>query len=151
VSFVELKFIEQAIGKLFKKQLVLRAFYRKYQTFFKSSSSWTPQLLSLHLYRKIQINKPTRCNRFSCLLPDVYFQLMFGSSSRPSSELNCSNSLLFYRWNRGCSSAIGRGRAQPRRTALLAPRCKGKSRGCYSSCWALDDGREDARNMLSHT
>jgi len=65
--------------------LVLRAFYVKYQTFFKSPSSWTPQLLSLHLYCKIQINKPTRCNSFSCLLLDVYFQLMSGASSRPSS------------------------------------------------------------------
>jgi len=24
-----------------------------------------------------------------------------------------------------------------------------RTRGCYCSCWAPDDGREDARNMLS--
>jgi len=36
----------------------------------------------------------------------------------------------------------------PRTTALL-PRSEGKTRGCYCSCWAPVDGREDARNMLS--
>jgi len=25
---------------------------------------------------------------------------------------------------------------------------QGKTRGCYCSCWAPDDGRGDARNML---
>jgi hypothetical protein len=41
--------------------------------------------------------------------------------------------------------------ARPRPTALLPPRCNGKTRGCYCSCWAPGDGREDARNMLSCT
>jgi hypothetical protein len=34
---------------------------------------------------------------------------------------------------------------------LLPPRSNGKTRGCYCSCWAPDDGREDARNMLGRT
>ena len=42
-------------------------------------------------------------------------------------------------------------RASWRPTALLHPRSNGKTRGCYCSCWAPDDGREDARNMLSCT
>jgi hypothetical protein len=50
---------------------------------------------------------------------------------------------------RGSSSALGP--ARPRPTALLPPRSNGKTRGCYYSCWAPDDGREDARNMLSCT
>jgi len=41
--------------------------------------------------------------------------------------------------------------ARPRPTALLSPRSNGKTRCCYCSCWAPDDGREDARNMLSCT
>ena len=41
--------------------------------------------------------------------------------------------------------------ARPRPTALLPPRSNDKTRGCYCSCWAPDDGREDARNMLSCT
>jgi len=41
--------------------------------------------------------------------------------------------------------------ARPRSTALLPPRSNGKTRDCYCSCWAPDDGREDARNMLSCT
>jgi len=36
-----------------------------------------------------------------------------------------------------------------RPTALLSPLSEGKTRGCSCSCWAPDDGREDARNMLS--
>jgi len=55
----------------------------------------------------------------------------------------------------GGSSAVGRGRAgrlaRPRPTALLPPRSNGKTRGFYCSCWAHDDGREDAQNMLNHT
>jgi hypothetical protein len=35
--------------------------------------------------------------------------------------------------------------------ALLTPRYNGKTRGCYCSCWAPGDGREDARNMLRCT
>jgi hypothetical protein len=34
-------------------------------------------------------------------------------------------------------------------TARLSPRYKGKTRGCHYSHWAPDDGRENARNMLS--
>ena len=52
-------------------------------------------------------------------------------------------------------SLVGRGQtdrpARPRPTALLPPRSNGKTRGCYCSCWAPDDGREDAQNMLSCT
>jgi hypothetical protein len=48
---------------------------------------------------------------------------------------------------------VSRGRAgrpaRPRPTALLSPRSEGKSRSCYCNCWAPDDGRENARNMLS--
>jgi hypothetical protein len=43
------------------------------------------------------------------------------------------------------------GSIRPRPTALLSPRFNGKTRGCYCSCWAPDDGREDARNMLNCT
>jgi len=49
----------------------------------------------------------------------------------------------------GGSSALGRGRAQPQPTALLPPCSNSKTRSCYSSCRAPDDGREDAQNMLS--
>jgi hypothetical protein len=34
-------------------------------------------------------------------------------------------------------------------TTRLSPRCEGKTRGCYCSRWAPDDGRKNARNMLS--
>jgi hypothetical protein len=41
--------------------------------------------------------------------------------------------------------------ARPRPAALLMPRSNSKTRGCYCNCWAPDDGRVDARNMLSCT
>jgi hypothetical protein len=34
-------------------------------------------------------------------------------------------------------------------TAWLSPLYEGKTRGCHCSHWAPDDGRENARNMLS--
>jgi len=39
--------------------------------------------------------------------------------------------------------------SRTRTTARPSPRYEGKTRGCYCSFWAPDDGREDARNMLS--
>ena len=39
--------------------------------------------------------------------------------------------------------------ARPRTTVRLSPRYEGKPRGCHCSHWAPDDGRENARNMLS--
>jgi len=40
------------------------------------------------------------------------------------------------------------GPTRPRPTALLPPRSNGKTRGSYCSCWAPNDGRENARNVL---
>jgi hypothetical protein len=34
-------------------------------------------------------------------------------------------------------------------TARLSLRYEGKTRGCHCSHWARDDGRENARNLLS--
>jgi hypothetical protein len=54
---------------------------------------------------------------------------------------------------RGGSSAVGRGRARrparPRPTALLSPSSDGKPEVATAVVVAPDDGREDARNMLS--
>jgi hypothetical protein len=58
-----------------------------------------------------QINYPTICNSFTSLLLDVYVSLnMFRVPPHPSSgTYNCINSLWFYRWSVGGSSAVGRG------------------------------------------
>jgi hypothetical protein len=52
-------------------------------------------------HHTIQINQPTRCNNFPCLLLDVYAQLnCFGRPHAHYQELNnCSSSLWFYRWS----------------------------------------------------
>jgi hypothetical protein len=102
-----------------------------------------------------QIKQPTRCNNSPSLLLGVYIQLnMLRASSRPSSRAQkLQYQPLVLPLESGGSIVVGRGRAgqpaRPRPTTLLSPRSNGKTRGCYSSCCAPDDGREDARNMLS--
>jgi len=67
---------------------------------------------------------------------------------------NCSSSPWFYRWSVVIAVllvVVGLGSARTRPTALLPPRSNGKTRGCYCSCWAPDNGRGDAQNMLSCT
>jgi len=53
-------------------------------------------------------------------------------------------------WQQCCWSWLGRS-VWPRPTTLLPPRSNGKTRGCYCSCWAPDDGRDGARNLLNCT
>jgi hypothetical protein len=66
---------------------------------------------SVH-HHTIQINQPTRCNRFSGLLLDVYLQLnKIRTSSRPSSGAQQLQSQpLILPSERGGSSAVGCGR-----------------------------------------
>jgi len=75
-----------------------------------------------------QIYQQTRCNNLSSLLLDVYVQLsVFRASSRPSSgPQQLQKQPLVLLLERGDSTAVGRGRARPRPTALLPPRSNGK-------------------------
>jgi len=84
---------------------------------------------SMH-HHMIPIFQSTRCNSFTSLLLDVYVWLiMFLASPRPSSgACNCTWSLWFYRWREAAGALLV--------VQLYVPD---------------DDGREDARNMLSHT
>jgi len=76
------------------------------------------------------------------ILTFIYSSTCFGRSHVYYQEPNnCSSSLWFYL-----------------RIVVIAvllyfrirtPRHEGKTRGCYCSCWAPDDGREEARNMFS--
>jgi hypothetical protein len=107
---------------------------------------------------KFYSNKsPTWCNNFSVYYPDVCLQLhMFRAFYRPSSGSQ------WLQWQplvlpsyRGDSRAVFRavfvvGPAGPTtNTARLSPRYEGKTRSYHCSHWAPDDGRENARNMLS--
>jgi hypothetical protein len=67
---------------------------------------------SVH-HQTIQINRPTRCNSLSTLLPDVYLQLnMFRASSCPSSGTTTTAAAASgLPSERGESSAVGRSRA----------------------------------------
>jgi hypothetical protein len=109
---------------------------------------------SVH-HHTIQINKQLDTK----ISPVYYLTFMWGSTcfGRPHShhqELNdCSGSPWFYlRIVVTVVLCSWSGRpARPRPTALLPPSSNSKTRGCYCSCWAHDDGHEDARNMLSRT
>jgi hypothetical protein len=118
----------------------------------------TYQLTFWHRSFTFNSNKsPTWCNNFSVYYPDVCLQLnMFRAFSRPSLGAQ------WLQWQplvlpsyRGDSRAVVRGRAG--RTAgpttntarLSSLQYEGKTRGCHCSHWAPDDGRKNARNMLS--
>jgi hypothetical protein len=79
---------------------------------------------------------------------------MYLASSRPSSGATTAVAAFGLPSELGDSSAVGRGRAfparsaQPRPTALLPPRSNGKPKAA-TAVVAPDDGHEDARNMLS--
>jgi hypothetical protein len=91
----------------------------------------------LHL---IQINHQPDATIFQfIILTFVYSSTRFGRFPAHHQELNdCSGSLWFYRPAGPTTN-----------TARLSPRYEDKTRGCHCSHWALDDGRENARNMLS--
>ena len=94
---------------------------------------------------------PTRCNNFPVYYPDVSLQLnMFRTFSSPSSGAQ------WLQWqplvSPSCHSRAVSvvGPVDPTtNTAPLSPRYEGKTRGCHFSHSAPDDGRENARNMLS--
>jgi len=84
---------------------------------------------SMH-HHMIPIFQPTKCNSFTSLLLDVYVWLnMIRASPRSSSgACNCTINLWFYRWIEAAGALLV--------VQLYVPD---------------DDGRGDARNMLSHT
>jgi len=73
------------------------------------------------------------------ILTFIYSSTSFGRPHAYYQEHNnCSSSLWFYL--RIVVTAV--------LIARLSPRYEGKTRGCYCSCWAPDNRREDARNLL---
>ena len=107
-------------------------------------------------HRTIQINhQPDATVCPFIILTFVYSSTCFGRFPAHHQELNdCSGSLWFYlpimviavlcSWS-------GRPAGPTTNTARLSPRYEGKTRGCHCSHWAPDDGRANARNMLSRS
>jgi hypothetical protein len=84
----------------------------------------------------------------------MYSSTCFGRPHAYHQELNnYSSSLWFYRWSVVIAVllVVLGPTGQTTTKALLSSRSSGKTRGCYCSCWAPDDRREDARNTLSCT
>jgi hypothetical protein len=114
--------------------------------------------IKLQLLRFKQINQPdaTTSQVYYLTFIRMYSSTCFGRPRAHHQKLNnCSSSLWFYRWSVVVTVllvVVGPVRAaRPRPTTVLPPRSNGKTRGCYCNWWAPDDGREDARNMLSCT
>ena len=106
---------------------------------------------SLH-HHTIQTIQPTRCNNFTSLLLDVYVWLnMFRASPRPSSGANrCTSSLWFYLWKVAAGALLVVVCQTTTNNAPVASLQRLNHR-LLVQLYAPDDGRGDARNMLSHT
>ena len=124
---------------------------------FKTGSGTHPVYYEINLLAPefyIQFKRsPTWCNSFSVYYPDVCLQLnMFRAYSRPSSGAQWLQwqplVLPSYRGDSRAVFVVGPAGPTTNR-ARLSPRYEGKTRGCHCSNWAPDDGRENARNMLS--
>jgi hypothetical protein len=110
---------------------------------------------------------PTTCNNSPVyFLTFIYSSTYFGHFPAHHQELNdCSGSLWFYLrimvtvmlcswlgrlWGIGvCNTLRFPITGQTTNKVRLSPRYKGKTRDCHCSRWDPDDGRENARNMLS--
>jgi hypothetical protein len=100
------------------------------------------------------INHQPDATVFQFIIPTfVYISTCFGRFPAHHQEpSDCSGSRWFYL--RIVVTAVrhswsGRPAGPTTNTARLSPRHEGKTRGCHCSHWAPDDGRENARNMLS--
>jgi len=97
---------------------------------------------SVH-HHTFRINQPSRRNKFSSLLLDVYSYVqlnMFRASSRPSSGVQqLRQQPVFLLLKRGGGSSVGRGRAGrpagPTTTNSTAiTKLRRQTRGCYCNC-----------------
>ena len=101
----------------------------------------------IQMIQMIQIIQPTRCNSFTSILLDVYVWLnMFRASPRPSSGVyNCTRSLWFNRWREEAGVLLVVVWQVPDHDQQWL------NQRLLVQLYAPDDGRGDARNMLSHT
>jgi len=108
---------------------------------------WFKVCKSVH-HRTIQINHQPDATIFQfIILIFIYSSTRFGPSPAHHQELNDCSSILVLPLYLGDSRAVfvvvPAGRTMI--TARLSPRYEGKTRGCYCSYWAPDDGRENAK------
>src|SRR5215475_3892387 len=108
---------------------------------------------SVH-HRTIQINHQPDATIFQfIILTFVYSSTCFGRFPAHHQEHNdCSGSLCFSLrivMTVVLCSWSGRPAGPTTNTTRLSSRYEGKNRGCHCSHCAPDDGRENARNMLS--
>ena len=98
----------------------------------------------------------TRCNNFSSLLSWHLFTAQHVSGVltpiiRSSTTAVAASGFWFYLRSVVIAVllvVVGPG-GPTSNPARLSPRYEGKTRGCHCSQWAPNDGRENARNMLS--
>jgi hypothetical protein len=109
-----------------------------------TNAYWQLMFYYIWITTNISNKSPTKCNSFPVYYPDVYLQLnMFRAFFRPS-----SGAQWLQEQPRRAMFVVGPA-GPTTKTARPTPRYKGKTRGCDCSHWAPDDGRDNARNMLS--
>jgi hypothetical protein len=139
---------------LYRKVPVLQSVRTAVSIFIAESYSHLAALLVIasclcRNYQVVQINHKPDATIFQfIILMFIYSSTYFGRFPAHHRELSdCSGSLWFYL----CivvTVVLCSWSGQPD-TARLSPRYEGKTRGCHCSHWAPDDGRENARNVMS--
>jgi hypothetical protein len=104
------------------------------------------------LHRTIQINHQPDATVFQFIIPTfIYSSTCFGHfPAHPQEQWLQWQPLVLPSYG-GDSRAVSvvRPAGLITNTARQSPRYEGKTRDCHCSQWAPDDGRENARNMLS--
>ena len=108
---------------------------------------------SVH-HRTIQINHQPDATVFQfTILTFIYSSTCFGRFPAHHQELNDRSGSLWFYLRIAVIAVLcswsGRPAGPTTNTARISPRYEGKTRGCHCGHWAPDDGRENARNMLS--
>jgi hypothetical protein len=115
-------------------------FTEKYVTRFKVCKSV--------YHRTIQINHQPDATIFQFIIMTlIYSSTCFGRFPAHHQELNDYSSSLWLYLRIVVIVVLCSWSDRP--AGRLSPRYEGKTRGCYCSHWAPDDGRENAQNILS--
>ena len=129
-------------GNNFTLQINIFQTWRQ-DTYIVDSPSTTPLTGLTFWHRSFTFNSnksPTWCKFFSSLSWRLFTAQdvsgVFPPIIRSSMIAVAVSGFTFVSWWQSCC-------------VRLSPRYEGKTRGCHCSHWAPDDGRENARNMLS--
>jgi len=155
-AFSVLKF-----SKTWSVIMVQRAFRRRYgidPPLAKNVRRWYKQFQETGcLYKGKSPGRPRTSQENVHRIQEAYQRSLRKSTRRASRQLTIPHVTvwrvlrrrLLMKPNSCVRGRAGRPASPTTNTARLLPRYGGKTRGCHCSHWAPDNGRENARNMLS--